>query len=75
MSQEAIYSALYAALGLTDSSFQSVDYSTFAVLIATYVAARNFDRGLYRLVSGLYAFAAAVLFVRFGSAAYAAFSL
>ena len=72
MSQEAIYDSLYAALGLTDSIFQIWITLTFAVLIATYVAARNFDRGLYRLVSGLYLFAAAILFVRFGSAAYAA---
>jgi hypothetical protein len=73
MSQEAIYSTLYAALGLTDSIFQIWITLTFAVLVATHVAARHFDRGLYRLVSGLYAFAAAILFVRFGSAAYAAF--
>src|SRR6476620_10444453 len=52
MSQEAIYSTLYAVLALTDSIF---------------------DRGMYRLVSGLYAFASAILFVRFGSAAYQAF--
>jgi hypothetical protein len=28
---------------------------------------------MYRLISGLYAFASAILFVRFGSAAYQAF--
>ncbi len=43
------------------------------VLVATYVAERRFDRSMYRLVSGLYAFASGILFVRFGSAAYQAF--
>jgi hypothetical protein len=73
MSQEAIYSTLYAVLALTDSIFQIWITLTFAVLVATYVAERHFDRGMYRLVSGLYAFASAILFVRFGSAAYQAF--
>jgi hypothetical protein len=40
---------------------------------ATYVAQRHFDGGMYRLVSGLYAFASAILFLRFCSAAYQAF--
>jgi hypothetical protein len=73
ISQEAIYSTLYATLGLTDSIFQIWITLTFAVLIATYVAERRFDRALYRLVSGLYAFASVILFVRFASAAYQAF--
>ena len=73
MSQEAIYSTLYAVLALTDSIFQIWITLTFAVLVATYVAERHFDRGMYRLVSCLYAFASAILFVRFGSAAYQAF--
>ena len=73
MSQEAIYSTLYAVLALTDSIFQIWITLTFAVLVATYVAQRHFDGGMYRLVSALYAFASAILFVRFCSAAYQAF--
>ncbi len=73
MSQEVIYSTLYAALALTDSIFQIWITLTFAVLVATYVAERRFDRGMYRLVSCLYAFASLILFTRFGSAAYQAF--
>jgi len=73
MSQESIYSTLYATLALTDSIFQIWITLTFAVLIATYVAERRFDSGLYRLVAGLYAFASGILFVRFASAAYQAF--
>ena len=73
ISQEAIYSTLYATLALTDSIFQIWITLTFAVLIATYVAERRFDPALYRLVSSLYAFASVILFVRFASAAYQAF--
>jgi len=73
MSQESIYSTLYAALALTDSIFQIWITLTFAVLIATYIAERRFDRRIYLLVSGLYAFASAILFTRFASAAYQAF--
>jgi len=73
ISQEAIYSTLYAALALSDSIFQIWITLTFAVLIATYVAERRFDPALYRLVSALYAFASGILLVRFGSAAYQAF--
>jgi hypothetical protein len=69
MSQESIYSTLYATLALTDSIFQIWITLTFAVLIATYVAERRFDPALYRLVAGLYAFASGILFVRFASAA------
>jgi hypothetical protein len=73
ISQEAIYSTLYATLALTDSIFQIWITLTFAVLIATYVAEHRFDPGLYRLISALYAFASGILFVRFASAAYQAF--
>ncbi len=73
ISQEAIYSTLYSVLALTDSIFQIWITLTFAVLIATYVAERRFDHALYRLVSGLYAFASGILLVRFASAAYQAF--
>ena len=73
MSQESIYSTLYAALSLTDSIFQIWLTLTFAVLVATYVAERRFHRSMYRLVSILYALASAVLFTRFASAAYQAF--
>ena len=73
MSQEAIYSTLYAALALTDSIFQIWITLTFATLVATYVAERRFDRGMYKLVFGLYAFASVILITRFGSAAYQAF--
>jgi hypothetical protein len=41
MSQESIYSTLYAALSLTDSIFQIWLTLTFAVLVATYVAERR----------------------------------
>jgi hypothetical protein len=73
MSQEGIYSTLYAALALTDSILQIWLTLTFAVLVATYVAERRFDRGMYRLVSGLYLFASGILLTRFTSAAYQAF--
>jgi hypothetical protein len=73
MSQESIYSTLYAALALTDSIFQIWITLTFAVLVATYVAWRRFDRPMYLLVSSLYAFGSAVLFTRFASAAFQAF--
>jgi hypothetical protein len=73
MSQEAIYSTLYATLALTDSIFQIWITLTFAVLIAIYVAERRFHSALYRLVSTLYAFASGILLVRFVSAAYQAF--
>jgi hypothetical protein len=73
ISQEAIYSTLYAAIAMADSVFQIWITLTFAVLIATYVAERRFDPVLYRLVSGLYAFASGILLVRFASAAYQAF--
>jgi hypothetical protein len=73
MSQESIYSTLYAALALTDSIFQIWITLTFAVLVATYVSERRFDRPMYRLVSSLYALGSAVLFTRFASAAYQAF--
>ena len=73
MSQESIYSTLYAALTLTDSIFQIWITLTFAVVVAIYVAGRRFDRPVYLLVSTLYALASAVLFTRFASAAFQAF--
>lgn len=73
MSQESVYSTLYAVLALTDSIFQIWITLTFAVLIAIYVAEKRFDPALYRLVSVLYAFASGILVVRFASAAYQAF--
>ncbi len=73
MSQETIYTTLYATLALTDSIFQIWITLTFAVLVATYVAERRFDRRMYRLVSALYAFASVILITRFTSAAYQAF--
>ena len=73
MSQESIYSTLYAALALTDSIFQIWITLTFAVLVATYVAERRFRLGMYRLVSSLYGLASAILLVRFASAAFQAF--
>jgi hypothetical protein len=73
MSQELIYSTLYAVLGLTDSIFQIWITLTFAVLVATYVAERRFSHGMYRLVSSLYALASGILLVRFASAAFQAF--
>jgi hypothetical protein len=73
MSQETIYSTLYSALALTDSIFQIWITLTFATIVATYVAERRFDRGMYKLVFGLYAFASVILITRFGAAAYQAF--
>jgi hypothetical protein len=73
MSQESIYTTLYAALTLTDSIFQIWITLTFAVVVATYVAGQRFDRPVYLLVSALYALASAVLFTRFASAAFQAF--
>lgn len=73
MSQELIYSALYAALGLTDSILQIWITLTFAVIVSTYVAGKRFDRLVYRLVSGLYGLASLVLLTRFAAAAIQAF--
>ena len=73
MSQELIYSALYAALGLTDSILQIWITLTFAVIVSTYVAGKRFDRPVYLLVSGLYGLASLILFTRFTSAALQAF--
>lgn len=73
MSQESIYTTLYAALALTDSIFQMWTTLTFAVIVATYVAGERFDRSVYLLVSSLYSFASLVLLIRFGSAAFQAF--
>ena len=73
ISQESIYSTLYAALALTDSIFQIWITLTFAVLVATYVAERRFDRGMYRFVSSLYGLASGILLIRFASAAFQAF--
>ena len=73
MSQESIYNTLYAALTLTDSIFQIWITLTFAVLVATYVAERRFDRSMYRLVSSLYGLASGILLIRFASAAFVAF--
>jgi hypothetical protein len=73
MSQELIYSALYAALGLTDSILQIWITLTFAVIVSTYVAGKRFDRPVYLLVSGLYGLASLILFTRFASAALQAF--
>src|SRR5436305_3760018 len=57
LTQELIYSTLYAALALTDSILQIWLTLTFAVIVATYVAGKRFDRPVYLLVSSLYAFA------------------
>ena len=73
MPQELIYSALYAALELTDSVLQIWITLTFAVIVSTYVAGTRFDRLVYRLVSGLYGLASIVLLTRFTSAAIQAF--
>ena len=73
MTQELIYSTLYAALGLTDSILQIWITLTFAVIVSTYVAGKRFDHQVYRLLSGLYILASGVLFTRFVSAAYQAF--
>jgi hypothetical protein len=73
LSQELIYSTLYAALALTDSILQIWLTLTFAVIVATYVAGKRFEKQVYLLVSGLYALASVVLFIRFGSAAFQAF--
>ena len=73
MSQELIYSTLYAALGLTDSILQIWITLTFAVIVSTYVAGKRFDRQVYLLVSGLYSLASVVLCMRFVAAAHQAF--
>lgn len=73
MSQELIYSALYAALGLTDSILQIWITLTFAVIVSTYVAGKRFDKQVYWLLSSLYAMASIILLIRFGSAAFQAF--
>ena len=73
MSQELIRGALYSALSLMDSILQIWLTLTFAVIVSTYVAGQRFDRPVYRLVSGLYAFASAIQVVRLASAAHQAF--
>ena len=73
ISQDLIYSALYAALSLTDSILQIWLTLTFAVIVSTYVAGKRFDRPVYVLVSGLYSFASAIQLLRFCSAAHMAF--
>ncbi|MGI9086729.1 MAG: hypothetical protein ACR2HH_03145 [Chthoniobacterales bacterium] len=73
ITQELIYSTLYAALSLTDSIFQIWTTLTFAVIVATYVAGKRFDRSVYLLVSALYTLASLILLIRFGSAAFQAF--
>ena len=73
MTQEMIYDALYAALGLTDSILQIWVTLTFAVIVSTYVAGKRFDRRVYLLISCLYGLASVVLCTRFCSAAYQAF--
>lgn len=73
MSEELIRSGLYAALSLTDSILQIWLTLTFAVIVATYVAGKRFERPVYLLVSGLYLLASVVLLIRFGSAAFQAF--
>ena len=73
MSEELIHNGLYAALSLTDSILQIWLTLTFAVIVATYVAGKRFERPVYLLVSGLYLFASVVLLIRFGSAAFQAF--
>ncbi|MGH8212180.1 MAG: hypothetical protein ACREPP_02975 [Rhodanobacteraceae bacterium] len=73
MPQELIYSALYSALGLTDSILQIWITLTFAVIVSTYVAGKRFERQVYWLISGLYSLASIVLFTRFVSAAAQAF--
>ena len=73
MSQETIYSALYASLALTDSVLQIWITLTFAVIVATYFAGKHFERSVCLLVSGLYAFASLILALRFAGAAFQAF--
>jgi len=73
MSQDSIYSTLYAALALTDSIFQIWITLTFAVIVATYFAGKRFERSVYLLVSTLYAFASLILALRFASAAFQVF--
>jgi len=73
MPQDLIYSALYAALALTDSILQIWLTLTFAVIVSIYVAGNRLDRPVYVLVSSLYAFASIIQLVRFGAAAYQAF--
>jgi hypothetical protein len=73
MSQDLIRSALYSALSLMDSILQIWLTLTFAVIVSTYVAGPRFDRPVYLLVSGLYAFASAIQLIRLASAAHQAF--
>jgi hypothetical protein len=73
LTQEVIYNALYAALGLTDSILQIWMTLTFAVIVSTYIAGKRFDRNVYWLLTGLYGLASIVLLTRFCSAAFQAF--
>ena len=73
MPEDLIRSGLYSALSLSDSALQIWLTLTFAVIVLTYVAGKRFDKLLYMLVSGLYAFASAIQLLRFCSAAHQAF--
>ena len=73
MSQDLIYTALYASLELTDQILQIWLTMTFAVIVSTYVAGKRFDRPIYLLMSGLYALASAIQLVRFCSTGYQTF--
>ncbi len=73
LTQELIYGALYSALDLTNSILQIWLTLTFAVIVSTYVASKRFDKPMYLLVSGLYAFASVIQILRFCSAAFQAF--
>jgi hypothetical protein len=70
MSEELIYQALYSALSLADSILQIWLTVTFAVIVATHLAADRIGQFMYFLVSSLYGLATLVLITRFVSAAY-----
>ncbi|MGB5345304.1 MAG: hypothetical protein WBN23_03980 [Woeseia sp.] len=70
MSMELIYQSMYEALSLSDSSLQIWMTYTFALVAAAHFAGNRLSGTTYTVVCSLYGLYAAVLIVRYFSAAY-----
>ncbi len=70
MTQELIYQNLYSVLSVADSILQIWLTVTFAVLVATYIAAERISHYLYLLITFLYGIASLVMTIRFISTAF-----
>lgn len=67
---ELIYQSIYEALSLSDSSLQIWMTFTFALIAAAHFAGSRLSGITYNVVAALYGVYAAVLIVRYFSAAY-----